>query len=318
MNSKVHKKPFIIDSDMGPDDWVAILYLLLKRNIEIKAITIAGTGESHGKKGAINVRRLMKLTNQDTIPVSYGRSEPIACKHQFPWLMRLVIDSMMFIKIPKMKKKPQDLSAVELLNKVLNESTEKIRLLAIGPLTNIADLLTQFPNIKNKIEKIYIMGGAVDVPGNIKEIAFWKDNEYAEWNTYCDPRAANIVFRSGIPIVLVPLDATEAIPVDNSFIEKLKQEKQNSIYKVCLRVLNSLKSRVDKGKYYLWDVIAAVVSISEDFASFENRKIWVIEDEGKESGRMIDNSEIGNEIKVCKKVDKLKFEEEFLSTFQNS
>ena len=70
------------------------------------------------------------------------------------------------------------------------------------------------------------MGNALDIPGNIKEIAMWKANTTAEWNFFCDPLAAKKVLGSGVPVWLVPLDATNQVPVTRDFMTRLAPKTQ--------------------------------------------------------------------------------------------
>jgi pyrimidine-specific ribonucleoside hydrolase len=310
-------KSVIIDTDMGPDDWVAILYMLQRKDIEVKAITIAGTGEMHGLQGAKNCLRLLSLAKRRKIPVAFGRSKPIAGNNHFPNLMRWVMDRRMFLSLPKASEKPQQISACDLIEKTVHELTEKITILAIGPLTNLAEIFSSKPHIIEKIEHIYVMGGAIDVPGNIKEIVKKSKNNYAEWNTFCDPKAANMVFATGIPVTLIPLDATDILSVNRAFVDKLQVDSSNLVGVFCYKVINRLASRVEEEKYYLWDVIAAVVIENADITEIEQRRIFVVEAEGNEMGRMLDDEERGHKINVCKKVDRSQFEIRFLETIKN-
>jgi inosine-uridine nucleoside N-ribohydrolase len=83
---------------------------------------------------------------------------------------------------------------------VIQGSPEKVTLVTLGPLTNVAQALEAEPSLVDYIEMIYVMGGAVSVPGNVGFIV--TDNAVAEWNIYVDPHAAAIVFESGAPITL--------------------------------------------------------------------------------------------------------------------
>jgi len=86
-------------------------------------------------------------------------------------------------------------------------------LFSIGPLTNVAQAMQQHPGIVDRIERIVIIGGAENVPGNITPSGFKRvENHTAEWNIYCDPYAAAVVIASGTPTTLVPLDVTNTVP----------------------------------------------------------------------------------------------------------
>ena len=102
--------------------------------------------------------------------------------------------------LPEPKGELLDISAVELTARLPRESDEKITLIPTGPLTTIASLLLTHPELKNKIEHIYLMGGG---------IAYGNWTPAAEFNILVDPEAADIVFSSGLPITMAGLDVTE-------------------------------------------------------------------------------------------------------------
>ena len=311
----MNSKSILIDTDMGPDDWLSILYLGMHTNIKIQAVSISGTGESHGKSGAKNCKRLLSIIKLDNkIPVAFGLGKPTQGRNHFPWIMRFVMDRLLFLKLPVSKARIEPVNSIGLLKHELEASPTKLPILAIGPLTNLALLIEKFPEVKDNIEKIVIMGGAVEVPGNIKDIRFLSKNKWAEWNLYCDPHAANIVFGSGVPIELVPLDATNDISVNQNFLDALigKEEKPASLF--ARNVLKRLASRVEKGQYYLWDVIAAAVLVDRSIAVFEDIAIYV-DEHGSSIGSTRKDEENGFTLSVCKKVNKEKFEKMVIDTF---
>ena len=104
-------------------------------------------------------------------------------------------------------------SAVEMMVRVLREAKEKVTLVALGPLTNVALLIKSYPEYLHKIEAISLMGGGID-HGNIT-----KD---AEFNIYVDPEAAEIVFSSNLPIIMCGLDVTEQVEVQKEAYEYLR------------------------------------------------------------------------------------------------
>ena len=91
---------------------------------------------------------------------------------------------------------------------------EKVEIVTLGPLTNIADTLRKSRTFASRVTGITLMGGALNVAGNVP-------GSKAEWNFYVDPRATDIVLRSGIPWTLVPLDATNTVPQSDSFFKRL-------------------------------------------------------------------------------------------------
>ena len=94
-----------------------------------------------------------------------------------------------------------------------------LRILALGPLTNIAKALEANRGRLRGIRSVVVMGGAISAAGNLGDGGVFKtDNKVAEWNIYIDPLAASKVFTSDVPIEMVPLDATNRVPIDANFV----------------------------------------------------------------------------------------------------
>lgn len=312
--------PLIIDTDVGTDDMVAMLYLLNHPPTEIKAITIASTGEAHCEAAHRNVTGLLQLTHQTTIPVTCGRNQPLAGNHRFPDWLRKSADSLAGAakSLPKTKKSPSH-DAVRLLTDTIQNSKTPIDILEIGPLTNLAELINQHPEIKNKIRMIYIMGGAINVPGNLKCTNPEIKNAKAEWNIYIDPVAADIVFRSGVPITLVPLDVTNQAPVSYSFYQKIKQSRHLSqLTRFLYELFHNDEIEIKNHQWYFWDALAAVITSHESLVDMQNKKIRVITTPEEQSGTTDVDNDNGNPMRICMILkDKKKFETLLLNTIQS-
>jgi len=140
-------QPLIIDSDMAPDDWMAILYLLQQSEVEVKAITVAGTGEAHCAPGVQNARNLAALAGRGAIPVACGRETPLLGDHAFPPDWREAVDGLLGLSLPANPASAYEGSAVELLTRVVEESPEMVQLLTLGPLTNVAEAIEARPEL---------------------------------------------------------------------------------------------------------------------------------------------------------------------------
>jgi len=309
----MNEKPVILDTDMSPDSWMAILYLARCPDVALRAITVAGTGESHGSRGARNALALLTLAGKPNIPVTYGRKTPLRGKHSFPLIMRYAMDIMLGLSLPSSPNPPTGPAAVELLTSLIQSSPQKTILVAVGPLTNVAETLGAQPALVDKLEMIYIMGGAVDVPGNIRAVAMWNRNSVAEWNIYCDPYAANLVFESGAPITLVPLDVTNQVPLTLAFYNRLEADRVTPEAGFVHKILSRLKPTIRTHEYYFWDPLTAAVATNENLAMFRRRRLKVIHEEGLESGRTL-ATDSGADIRVCTAVDNARFEQVFLDT----
>ena len=306
-------RPVLIDTDMAGDDWMAILYLLNRPDLSIEAITVSGTGEAHCEPGVKNAMSLADLAGQADIPVSCGRTTPLQGDHTFPSDWRANVDALAGLNLASNPASSSPQSAVDLLTAKIKSLPDKVTVITLGPLTNLAEALQSAPELKENIEMIYIMGGAVDVPGNVGISHAGIDNSVAEWNIYVDPRAAAIVLQSGAPITLVPLDATNHAPATKNFYDRLKDDRKTPEAKFVFDVLAKNYDFIQSGGYYFWDPLAAAILTDNSLATFETRKLTVIEEEGDQSGR-IQASESGASIRVAVDVESERFEQLFLDT----
>jgi pyrimidine-specific ribonucleoside hydrolase len=297
---------------MALDDWMAILFLLRNPEAEVRAITVAATGEAHARPGARNALRLLALAEYAPIPIVAGSPRPLRGEHAFPALVRLMMDRHLFLKMPPPRGAVSQEDAVSLIIKTLEESEEPVTVVALGPLTNLAQVFLQRPELTAKVTGITMMGGALDVPGNIESINARITNPYAEWNIYIDPYAANVVFSSGVAVTLVPLDATNQVPLSKPYLEQMMGMAGIPALDFVCRALRFI-GRLSKGKrtFYFWDPLAAVVTLHPQIAVFEERHVRVVEEEGSESGRVV-QAEDGALIRVCIHVDRKAFEKLYL------
>lgn len=311
-------RPVIIDTDMAADDWMAILYLLNRPDVSVEAITVTGTGEAHCEPGIRNAMNLAALAGQPDIPVSCGRTTPLQGNHAFPADWRDRVDALAGLTLPDNPAAPSTQSAVDLLTAKILSLPDKVTILALGPFTNLAETLQSAPEIKENVAMVYLMGGAVDVPGNVGFSHAGIDNAVAEWNIYVDPRAAAIVFQSGLPITLVPLDATNHVPVTTDFIKRLNRTRETPEATFVYEVLSETQyyEFVQAGGYYFWDTLSAAILTENTLAAFDTLSLTVIEEEGNQSGRT-QASENGAPVRVAVDADTGRFEQLFLDALSN-
>ncbi|MBT4566610.1 MAG: nucleoside hydrolase [Marinovum sp.] len=201
-------KKIIIDTDPGQDDAVAILLALASPDeIDVLGIT-AVAGNVPLALTQKNARIICELAGRTDVPVFSGCDCPIGrtlvtAEHVHG---KTGLDGPV---LPDPQMPLQDLHAVDFIIQTLREHPSgTITLCPLGPLTNIATALTKAPDIAKKIAAIVLMGGAYFEVGNITPTA--------EFNIYVDPEAADIVFRSGIDITVMPLDVTHKALVTKS------------------------------------------------------------------------------------------------------
>ena len=203
--------PLIIDSDPGLDDALAIGLALARPELDVLAVTTVG-GNADVRHCTANALRLLHAYGRDDIPVAEGAAGP---------LVGTVVRATEIhgeggigtTQLPPATATARPEGAVELIARLLREHPEPVIIAPIGPLTNIALLLRLYPDLASRIAHLSIMGGSIG-EGN--------STVSAEFNIYADPEAADIVFRSGLPITLMGLDVTHQALLDRDASEALR------------------------------------------------------------------------------------------------
>lgn len=195
--SSIKKIPLILDGDPGHDDAIAWVLAQASGAFDIRAVTTVG-GNSTLEKTSYNARRVCTLIGLEA-PVAAGRPCPLVTDLEIAPNIHgeSGLDGP---ELPEPAMELSTLSAVELMAKVLRESSEPVTIVSTGPLSNTAALLVSHPELKSKIERISLMGGGV---------AYGNWTPAAEFNILVDPEAAKCVFTSGIPLIMSGLDVTE-------------------------------------------------------------------------------------------------------------
>jgi pyrimidine-specific ribonucleoside hydrolase len=295
----------VIDSDMGVDSVMAILYLLQAEGVEVKAITVAGDGLAHCQPGMRTALGLLALTGNEQIPVACGRDKPLKGDLVFPQDWREYSDGLAeMLELPT-GGGPSKMDAVALLTSVIEAAPQKATILAEGPLTNLAEALQARPDLVDKIEMVYIMGGALEVPGNVEE------QPSAEWNIYVDPYAANLVFASGAPVTIIPLDATNHVPATERSFRAFEQNHSTPAAEVIYNLMRNDPSLYQSGENYFWDPLAAVFLTDPSLGIIKALKVEV--DEGGADIGRTRVSEQGSVIQAATSADSERFLELFLS-----
>ena len=297
----------IVETDMSPSDAMALLYLLHRADVEVTAIVVDGDGEARCPRGATNALSLAALAGKPDIPVGCGRPRPLKGAHAFPKRWRDIADSFFGLPRPARPARPPAGSGEQVFRAALLSAPSRVEVLTLGPPTELAAvLLGGGKALKAKIRSVTMMGGAVGVRGNIMSAPPNK-NPHAEWNFYVDPRAANVVFRSGLPITLVPLDATNDVPLNKAVAARLGTSPSAAFVR---RLITSLPPSL-----YFWDELAAAVVVEPAIGRYANKRLTVIEREGPESGRTVRAAD-GARVRVTMSADRARFESSFVSTLR--
>lgn len=202
----------IIDTDPGIDDAVALAIALFHKEINVKLITTV-SGNVSLAKTTKNTLRLLEFFGMTDIEVAAGASKPLVKVPEYADDIHgdSGLDGFVF---PEITTKALSIHAVEAMRQAIELSSKPITLIPIGPLTNIALLISMYPNCKSNIERIILMGGSA-YRGNT--------TPYGEFNIYVDPEAADIVFHSEVPIVMCGCDIGDKAVVTSSLFQRMKK-----------------------------------------------------------------------------------------------
>jgi inosine-uridine nucleoside N-ribohydrolase len=207
----VEEKPIILDVDPGHDDAVAIMLACGAPDLDLLAVTTVA-GNVPLEKTTRNALRILSLIGHTDVPVAAGASSPL---HR---PLRTAEDihgesGLEGPEIPDASFEPDERGAIELIADTLRVAREPVTLIPTGPLTNIATLLREHPDMRARIAHISLMGGSIGL-GNTTPAA--------EFNVYVDPEAAREVFESGLPITMSGLDVTHQAGAGGAERENLR------------------------------------------------------------------------------------------------
>ncbi len=198
-----HPIPLIIDSDPGLDDALAIGLAAASPEINLLAVTTVG-GNADVTRCTENALRLLHAYGRDDVPVAEGAAGALLGS-----IVRATevhgVSGIGTTTIAASPNAARPEGAVALIARILLEHPEPVAIAPIGPLTNIALLLRLYPHLTDRISHICLMGGSIG-EGNT--------TASAEFNIVADPEAADVVFRSGVPITMIGLDVTHQALLD--------------------------------------------------------------------------------------------------------
>ncbi|EEC79209.1 hypothetical protein OsI_19926 [Oryza sativa Indica Group] len=320
----------LVDTDMDTDDLFALLYLLKQNRSEfdVKAITINANEWSDAGHAVNHLYDLLHMMGRDDIPVGVGGDGGVSdsgalrapdvggylplidqgtstaggCRYRQAVPAgrggRLDVDTNSGVRrgfLPQGRRRYRPVTQPT-AQRVMADTVSggPTTVLLFGAHTNLALLLMAHPRLARNIDRVYVSGGAVraaDPAGNL--FTAFATNPFAEFNIFGDPFAAYQVIHSGIPITMIPLDATNTISVTEEFVSEFQQHQQTYEAQYCFQSLDKVLMRL-RGRsnghgntsYYMWDSFAAGVALSSmrngevdgenEFSELEYMNITVI------------------------------------------
>ena len=303
-------KMVMIDCDVGVDDALALILAFHSRELEVKAVT-GVNGNVPLEQVFENIKKVLSLIQPLNKPIiAKGADRPLKGKtiyahsvHGKDGLGGARIERAEGEEGWQFSPDPAD----ELITKMARQYPEELTLIATGPLTNLALALKRDQEGMKKLKAVAIMGGAVRTNGNI--------TPHAEFNIFSDPLAAQIVLESGLPITLVPLDATHQVSLTPQWMEERVRPIKNPISKFVIEATGYdliMHQFRNKELIHLHDPLAVGVVIDPHLVKKERISLHVETEEGEHYGRTYETNE-GPKVDVCLGVDAKGFLELFLS-----
>lgn len=259
----MNKLPVWIDGDPGVDDAAAILVAHNREELQIVAIsTVAGNAPLD--KTTRNALCLCDMMGAD-YPVYRGANGPLMREYHDGSEFH-GSDGMGDTNLPEPKRSEERQTAWDALYDAAKRYDGKLEVVAMGPLTNIALALSKYPDLKDRLHRIAIMGGSI-TRGN--------RTPCAEYNIFADPEAAQIVFRSGARIVMCGLEVTEKAYLTSSELENLRKTKTGEFYYQASKHILEKNLQAGHKGFCIHDVCPVLYLACEDMFRGEMAGVFV-------------------------------------------
>jgi purine nucleosidase len=248
------KTHLIFDHDGGVDDLLSLMLVLSMPNINLLGVTIT-PADCYADDAVTSTLKILAHYGRTDVPVSIGnqygpnafpasfRAQPRAC-HALPAMLR----------IKENRDQLTNIHAHDWIITTVKKSGAPVTLLLTGPASNLTKALEDSPDIKESINKLIWMGGAINVKGNV---AMHDHDGSAEWNAYWHPESTQQLLKFELPLILLPLDASNALPVSWPFLEKLanantpETDLAGQFWATTVTAIPSYEYT-----YFMWDVLA--------------------------------------------------------------
>lgn len=296
----------IFDTDPGIDDAFALSFLHESEIFDLRMVSSVA-GNVKVENTTRNLRGLMKAMDWD-VPIHKGLAKPLFGPqvlaeefHGVDGLSGYLFDDS---DLADLSEKP----AIDAMAEILR-SNDQVLIIAVGPLTNIGALILAYPDLKEKISEITIMGGAIGT-GNTTAVA--------EFNIYADPEAAKIVFESGIRVNMVGLNVTSKTYYNLAMHEKFKKSN-NKINQILADIMDYRIAKTgaeENYTTYMHDTVAVMYHTNPEI--FKSQMVHIdVETRGEYTRGMTvadlrQTSTLSKNINFVTDIDTKKFEEIFM------
>ena len=257
----------VVDADMSFDDAATLAYLAQADRlgrIDLDAVTVSLSGAGYTGRGLSHARCLVRKHGLRGVPVSDGDT---LGANPLPEAIRSYVDRVVNNAAAPCSDVPTEGRAA----RILTAPRGRFRMIALGPLTNVAQALERDRSLAKRIERIYIMGGGT-THGNLCCGAGDGTDHGQEFNFWADPAAAQKVFTalSG-KVYLTALNATDFVPITFDFADRLAEDNTTVATETVLTILTDpdVIEFMRQGLMYWWDPLDAAAAITGRFVTYE-------------------------------------------------
>jgi len=297
----------IIDADTGIDDALAILYAIKSPGVRLAGITTV-FGNIDVEQATDNTLRVIQLAQPSyDIPVAQGADKPL--KRALEGLASDVHGSYGIgdVELPPSSQQPLGEAADAFIVRQADKFGGELVIVTLGRLTNVAHAIIRDPELVHKVKQVYVMGGAVSVPGNVTPVA--------EANIWGDPEAAQLVFSSGIPVTMVGLDVTMRTHLTGSQLDWLARSCDDRNKEMVTFIRDAFRPYMDfyrSTNYFidfapLHDPLTVLVALHPDIVTVRERLVSVECESQACAGMTVADLRrqptVGSPIRVCTEVD---------------
>lgn len=257
--------PVIYSHGGGPCDIAGMVYFTKHPNVDLIGFVLT-RGEFHPE---IALKKwpvfLFDVLNYKNAAIALGSDERIdPNSHEFPESWRSLSDNFWGLALPDQVTEFEVGVGPDLIIDLVNNSNEKVTIIAMASMIDVALALQHDPGIIDNISHVVIMGGGFNMPGNLNEGPEFTSNEAAEWNMYIDSAAAKYIFDSGVPVSVIPLDAIQYL-VQQAEMTEINEIDDPGV-KYVAQMWNQQWGWSGGGGFFIWDTITATaVTNPENF-----------------------------------------------------
>jgi purine nucleosidase len=291
------KEKVLFSHDGGLDDYLCVMLLMTMEHVDTLGIVVT-EADCYIDPAVGATRKILDLMGKSDVSVA---ASTVRGKNPFPRRLRRTswqIDNLPVLNARGSMDAPlADEPGQHFVARLLSAAEEPVTFLETGPLTTLAAALEIAPEIESKIERILWMGGALDVPGNVRAHEDANIDGTMEWNVYWDPEAAHAVWQTDIPVLMCSLDITNNVPLTKEFMNMLAAQYPLKISDLAGQAYALVRHQ----PYYIWDVLTTSYLAWPEIFTTGERKVEIIPS-GASQGRTMP-SDKGKTVQTMLTVD---------------